>query len=167
MRIGRWINVILAILLLNIVLVASCRQTTTQTVSVPVPTITASDANNLIAQNVGNQNFVILDVRPADDYTSRHIAGAIDISYESAQFKNDVTKLDRNKQYLVYCQTGVNSASRCPNNGRAWIQRCSRYYRRVCSMGSGRIYDLRMPGYGYQPVKPEAQRGVQSWREQK
>ena len=111
MRIRRWINVILAILLLNIVLVAGCRQTTTQTVSVPVPTITASDANNLIAQNVGNQNFVILDVRPADNYTSRHIPGAIDINYESANFKKDVTKLDRNKQYLVYCQTGVNSAT--------------------------------------------------------
>ena len=111
MRIGRWISVMLAILLLNIVLVASCRQTTTQTVSVPVPTITASDANNLIAQNVGNQNFVILDVRPADNYTSRHIPGAIDINYESANFKKDVTKLDRNKQYLVYCQTGVNSAT--------------------------------------------------------
>ncbi len=111
MRIRRWINVISAILLLNIVLVAGCRQTTTQTVSVPVPTISASDANNLIANNIGNHNFVILDVRPADDYTSRHIAGAIDISYESVQFKNDVTKLDRNKQYLVYCQTGVNSAT--------------------------------------------------------
>ena len=111
MRIRRWINVISAILLLNIVLVAGCRQTTTQTVSVPVPTISASDANNLIANNIGNHNFVILDVRPADDYTSRHIAGAIDISYESVQFKNDVTKLDRNKQYLVYCQTGVNSAN--------------------------------------------------------
>ena len=111
MRIRRWISIMLAILLFNIVLLASCQQTTTQTVSVPVPTITASDANNLIAQNIGNQNFVILDVRPADDYTSRHIPGAIDISYESAQFKTDVTKLNRNKQYLVYCQTGVNSAT--------------------------------------------------------
>lgn len=111
MRIRRWISIMLAILLFNIVLLASCQQTTTQTVSVPVPTITASDANNLIAQNIGNQNFVILDVRTPDEYTTRHIAGAIDISYESAQFKNEVTKLDRNKQYLVYCQTGVNSAT--------------------------------------------------------
>jgi len=93
------------------VLLASCQQTTTQTVSVPVPTITVSDADKLISENVGNQDFVILDVRTPDEYTTRHIAGAIDISYESAQFKNDVAKLDRNKQYLVYCQTGVNSAA--------------------------------------------------------
>ena len=111
MRIRRWISIMSAILLFNIVLVAGCRQITTQTVSVPVSTITASDANNMIAQNIGNQNFVILDVRSANAYASRHIAGAIDISYESVQFKNDVTKLDRNKQYLVYCQTGVNSAT--------------------------------------------------------
>ena len=111
MRIRRWISIMSAILLFNIVLVAGCRQITTQTVSVPVSTITASDANNMIAQNIGNQNFVILDVRSANAYASRHIPGAIDISYEPRQFKNDVTKLDRNKQYLVYCQTGVNSAT--------------------------------------------------------
>jgi rhodanese-related sulfurtransferase len=110
MQIRRWIFVISAVFLLNIVLIAGCRQPTTQTVSVAVPTITVSDADKLISENVGNQDFVILDVRTPDEYTARHIAGAIDISYESAQFKNDVDKLDRNKQYLVYCQTGVNSA---------------------------------------------------------
>jgi rhodanese-related sulfurtransferase len=100
-----------AVFLLNIVLIAGCRQPATQTISVPVSKITVSDADKLISENVGNQDFVILDVRTPDEYTARHIAGAIDISYESAQFKNDVNKLDRNKQYLVYCQTGVNSAA--------------------------------------------------------
>jgi phage shock protein E len=111
MQIRRWIYLIPALFLLSSILITGCRQNTTQTVAVPVPVITVSDANNLIAKNIGNQNFVILDVRPGNDYTSRHIPGAIDISYESAQFKNDVTKLDRNNQYLVYCQTGVNSAA--------------------------------------------------------
>ena len=110
MQMRRRIYVMSAVFLLNIVLIAGCRQPTTQTVSVAVPTITVSDADKLISENVGNQDFVILDVRTPDEYTARHIAGAIDISYESAQFKNDVDKLDRNKQYLVYCQTGVNSA---------------------------------------------------------
>jgi rhodanese-related sulfurtransferase len=73
--------------------------------------ISAVDANNLIAKNIGNQNFVILDVRPADAYTSRHIAGAIDINYGSANFKTDIVKLSKKKQFLVYCATGVNSAA--------------------------------------------------------
>jgi len=111
MHMQRCISVMSAILLLNIVVIACCGQTTVQKVSDPLSTINVSDANNLIAQNIGNQKFVILDIRPANDYTSRHIPGAIDISYESAQSKNAVGKLDRNKQYLVYCQTGVNSAA--------------------------------------------------------
>jgi rhodanese-related sulfurtransferase len=111
MQMRRWIYVMSAVFLLNIVLIVVCRQPATQTVSVPAPTITVTDADKLVSENVGNQDFVILDVRTPDEYTARHIAGAIDISYESAQFKNDVNKLDRNKQYLVYCQTGVNSAT--------------------------------------------------------
>ena len=111
MLIRGWIRIILAVLLLNIILIASCQQTTTQKVSVPVPTITASDANNLIAKNIGNQNFVILDVRPGNDYTSRHIPGAVNINYESTNFTKDINKLIRKKQYLVYCATGVDGAA--------------------------------------------------------
>jgi len=106
-----WISVIFAILLLNIVLIAGCRQTTTHSVSVPASTITVTDANNLIAKNIGNQNFVILDVRPVSDYTSRHIPGAIDINYGSTNFKKDISKLTKKKQYLVYCATGVDGAA--------------------------------------------------------
>ena len=111
MQMRRWIYVMSAVFLFNSMLIAGCRQPTTQTISVPVPKITVSDADKLISENVGNQDFIILDVRTLDEYTARHIPGAIDISYESANFKNDVDKLDRNKQYLVYCQTGVNSAA--------------------------------------------------------
>jgi len=106
-----WIFVTSAVLLLNMVLIASCQQTTTQTSSVPVPIITVTDANNLIDKNIGNQNFVILDVRPANDYTSRHIPGAIDINYGSTNFKKDISKLTKKKQYLIYCATGVDGAA--------------------------------------------------------
>jgi rhodanese-related sulfurtransferase len=111
MPMRHWISVIFAILLLNIALIAGCRQTMAQNFSVPVSTITVSDANNLIAKNIGNQNFVILDVRPVSDYTSRHIPGAIDINYGSTNFKKDISKLTKKKQYLVYCATGVDGAA--------------------------------------------------------
>ena len=48
---------------------------------------------------------------PANDYTSRHIPGAIDINYESTNFKKNVSKLTKKKQYLVYCATGVDGAA--------------------------------------------------------
>ena len=111
MRIRCWISVMSAILLLNIVLIAGCGQAIIQKVSVPATSIRVSVANALIAKNIGNQNFVILDVRPSSDYTSRHIPGAIDINYESTNFKKDVSKLTKKKQYVVYCATGVDGAA--------------------------------------------------------
>ena len=69
------------------------------------------DAYNLIQQNLNNPGFIIIDVRTADEFNSGHIAGAINIDYESPQFTADVSKLDKNKQYLVYCATGIRGAA--------------------------------------------------------
>jgi rhodanese-related sulfurtransferase len=85
-------------------------QSTTTTTSI-VPTITTPDAYNLIQQNISNPNFIIIDVRTADEFNSGHIAGAINIDFESAQFTTDVSLLDMTKQYLVYCETGVRGAA--------------------------------------------------------
>jgi len=111
MKIGNWATVISLFFLLNVVLAAGCSPIVSQNNLTQNTEISAVDANNLIAKNIGNQNFVILDVRPADDYTSRHIAGAIDINYGAANFKTDIVKLIKKKQFLVYCATGVNGAA--------------------------------------------------------
>jgi rhodanese-related sulfurtransferase len=52
-------------------------------------------------------DFVIIDVRTAAEFDAGYIAGAINVDYESAQFTADIGKIDMNKQYLVYCRTGV------------------------------------------------------------
>ena len=93
------------------VLVTSCVQAVPHNTLTQITEITAAAANRLVAENIGNKNFVILDVRPADEYRSRHIAGAIDVNYESTNFATDIAKLAKNKQYLIYCATGVNGAS--------------------------------------------------------
>jgi rhodanese-related sulfurtransferase len=104
-------------------LITGCSQTTVQTTSTPTitltsttttasfPTIDVPDAYNLIQQNIGNPNFIIIDVRTADEFNTGHIAGAINIDYTSAQFTADVSLLDKTKQYLVYCETGVRGAA--------------------------------------------------------
>jgi len=106
--------------LLNMLLITSCTQATTQTTSTEVTTITtepnvpainAPDAYSLIEKNMGNPDFVILDVRTAGEFSAGHIAGAINIDYESTQFNADVGKLDKNKQYLAYCATGIRAAA--------------------------------------------------------
>jgi len=111
MKIRNWATAISLFSLLNIVLMAGCSPIISQNSLTQTTEISAVDANNLIGKNIGNQSFVILDVRPADDYTSRHIAGAIDLNYDSTNFKKDISKLIKKKQYLIYCETGVNGAA--------------------------------------------------------
>ena len=110
MKIRNWTLAIALFFVLNMILGAGCSPIISQKTLTLNTAITADDANNVIAKNIGNQNFVILDVRPADDYTSRHIAGAIDINYGSANFKTDIVKLAKKKQFLIYCATGGNGA---------------------------------------------------------
>ncbi len=102
------------------VLIAGCSQIKTQTTSTSstivtttanVPTITATNAYTLIQQNLKNPGFNIIDVRTLTEFNAGHIAGAINIDYESPQFTADVSKLDKNKQYLVYCTTGIRGAA--------------------------------------------------------
>jgi len=76
-----------------------------------VTDITTQDAFKLIQKNRNNPDFVILDVRTASEFSSGRIANAINIDYYSPDFKSELAKLPLNKQYLVYCRTGVRSAS--------------------------------------------------------
>ena len=117
MKIKYWLS---ALILINVLIFAGCSQATTPTTSNPVttststsgvPTIIVADAFNLIQQNTSNPKFVILDVRTADEFNTGHIAGATNIDYYAADFQTNVGKLDRNKQYLVYCATGIRGAS--------------------------------------------------------
>jgi len=114
------IPVILLLFLVNLLLIVGCSRaitpksltslTTTSTTS-NVPTITAPDAYNLIQKNIDNPNFVILDVRTANEFNSGYISGAINIDYYSSDFQTIISKLDKNKQYLVYCKSGIRGAA--------------------------------------------------------
>lgn len=66
-------------------------------------------ANKLIAENAGNTQFVILDVRKPDDYLKEHIANAINLDFKSDDFSTKLNQLDKDKTYLVYCYGGFRS----------------------------------------------------------
>jgi rhodanese-related sulfurtransferase len=108
------------LLLLAVLLLVACVQTTARTGSTvlettssssEVPSINTLNGYNLIQKNRDNPNFIILDVRTTDEFKSGYIAGAINIDYNSPDFKANIGKLDKNKQYLVYCRTGIRGAA--------------------------------------------------------
>jgi len=108
--------VILAISLLfitGLVLTAGCGEKTE--LNTPGATkqlirdVTANEAFSLIQQNQDNPDFIIIDVRTPKEFAEAHIENAINIDFRSATFKNEISKLDRNKKYLIYCRSGNRS----------------------------------------------------------
>ncbi|MCB2832584.1 rhodanese-like domain-containing protein [Streptococcus dysgalactiae] len=53
-------------------------------------------------------NVALIDVREADEYTSGHVPGAINMPLSS--FVNHYQELGNDKEYHVICQSGARSA---------------------------------------------------------
>ena len=61
-----------------------------------------------------DENAVILDVRTEDEFMAGFITGAVNIDIHQGQgFLDEIEKLDKSKNYLVYCRSGARSASAC------------------------------------------------------
>ena len=68
---------------------------------------------------IEKQSGVLLDVRTPSEFGEGHIAGAINIDYESESFKTEIEKLDKAKQYQVYCRSGRRSALASEEMGKS------------------------------------------------
>jgi len=58
-----------------------------------------------------NQEFVVLDVRTAEEFNKGHIVGAINISHD--EIVNNIAKLSsyKDKLVVVHCRSGFRAAS--------------------------------------------------------
>ena len=56
------------------------------------------------------EDVQLVDVRTPEEFNEGYIAKAQNINYESPTFDEDITKLDKNKPVILYCQAGVRSA---------------------------------------------------------
>lgn len=68
---------------------------------------------NEINQIITNQNIgdlQIIDVRTPDEFTAGCLPLAKNIDVESADFLSQISLLDKNGYYLVYCRSGKRSA---------------------------------------------------------
>ena len=57
------------------------------------------------------KNETIIDVRTPEEYSEGHIQDAINIDWNSAEFSDEVAKLDKSKPVMVYCYVGGRSGS--------------------------------------------------------
>jgi phage shock protein E len=99
-------KLLVAVLALGLV-VAACSGASA--VTQQIATISPADAFQTIQAHLGDPNFVLLDVRTPEEYQAGRLAGAQEIDFYAADFRQQISQLDRTKEYLVYCHTGNRS----------------------------------------------------------
>jgi rhodanese-related sulfurtransferase len=107
-------KLLLVSLVIVVILTVGCAKTKTPEQEKPsqiIEDITPQEAFTLIQNNKNNPDFVIIDVRTAEEFAEVHIENAINIDYHSETFREELNKLDKNKTYLVYCRSGGRSAA--------------------------------------------------------
>lgn len=72
--------------------------------------LSPEDFSQIINTSVDNPSVVILDVRTADEFNTGHIENAVLLDYRSEDFSKQIKNLDPNKEYLIYCRSGVRSS---------------------------------------------------------
>lgn len=63
------------------------------------------------ADEVSQNNAIVLDIRTPQEFNSGHISGAINIDYYDSNFQDNIEKLSRSTPYKIYCNSGNRSAS--------------------------------------------------------
>lgn len=63
------------------------------------------------SSKISTPGAVVLDVRTPSEFEKGHIAQARNVDWNSENFANDITGIDKNAPVLVYCLSGARSAS--------------------------------------------------------
>lgn len=58
-------------------------------------------------------NAELIDVRTAGEFGSGSIKGAKNIDFMSPSFKTQFSKLNKNKEYFLFCRSGNRSGQAC------------------------------------------------------
>ncbi|HMR86780.1 MAG TPA: rhodanese-like domain-containing protein [Saprospiraceae bacterium] len=78
-----------------------------------------------------SKNYVLIDVRTPGEIANGKIGDALEMDIKSPDFKSKLSKLDKDKQYIVYCHVGGRSTNAM---------------KIMKDMGFKQVYNL-MPGY--------------------
>ena len=102
----------LALTLVLLTVVGGCSSATT--VDQQITTVSPAEAADIIEQNAGNQDFVLLDIRTPEEYGAGKIEGSINIDFYDSDFREQLDALDKDTHYVVYCNSGNRSGQSLP-----------------------------------------------------
>ena len=77
--------------------------------STRVKAVSAKGAADLIEKHKGDNDFAILDIRTPGEFQSGHLAKSLLIDFYSKNFADQLSRLDKEKTYLIYCRSGNRS----------------------------------------------------------
>ena len=61
------------------------------------------------SSKVTETGIITLDVRTPSEFNEGHIEGASLIDFQSGNFENEITSLNKNQTYAIYCRSGNRS----------------------------------------------------------
>ena len=94
-------------LLIGVTLLVGCVRDEATTIN----DITPQEAFSLMQDNMNNPDFVIIDVRTREKFSTERIENATNIDFYSETLRDILNNLDKNKKYLIYCRSGARSGS--------------------------------------------------------
>ena len=77
--------------------------------SINAQQVTPINSTDVQAKLKKEKNWVILDVRTAEEFKDGHIKGAINIDIKQSDALAKIDKLDHNAKYIVHCRTNHRS----------------------------------------------------------
>ena len=77
--------------------------------STRINAVSAKEAADLIDKHNGNNDFAILDIRTPGEFQSGHLPKSILIDFYSKNFADQLSRLDKEKTFLIYCRSGNRS----------------------------------------------------------
>jgi rhodanese-related sulfurtransferase len=73
-----------------------------------IETVAASRAAEII--DGAPEGLVVLDIRTPEEFAAGHIAGAVNVDYYEANFRDQLDTLDKGAPYVMYCRSGNRSS---------------------------------------------------------
>ena len=70
----------------------------------------SGDSGSTESTTLRDATSTIIDVRTPEEFAAGHIEGAINLDYESGTLEAELSTLDKNAVYMVYCHSGRRSA---------------------------------------------------------